>query len=1076
MRLLELKSNGECSLTRDLTDNIPPYAILSHTWGEDHEEITFQDFMQDDGKSKVGYDKIRFCKEQAKRDNLQYFWIDTCCIDKSNSNELSEAINSMFRWYHGATKCYVYLLDVSGYNSYVDDKSNRPSWETAFRKSRWFTRGWTLQELIAPISVEFFSKEGVLLGDRGSLEQHIHEITGIPVKALQGGHLSDFNIIERMLWAEKRETKREEDKAYSLLGIFDVHMPLIYGEGRDSAFRRLREGIDNALKGIQREEFSVAFSLSDVSDIDYFVGREEELVEMHRKLSSDGGHRTVALHGLGGIGKTQLAVAYTKRHKDSYSAIFWLNIKDEDSIKQSFAKVAKQILQEHPLANHLDSVDMKGDKAIDAVKAWLGLPNNSRWLMIYDNYDNPKLPENTDPAAVNIYKFLPESYQGSIIITTRSSQVKIGHPIQVKGLENIRDSLNILSNTSRRDGLIDDPDAATLAKELDGLPLALATAGAYLDQVAISLSEYLYLYKESWAELQESTPGITSYKDRTLYTIWQISFNYIEQHNKLSAKLLRFWAYFDYKDLWFELLQHGNSEDPDWILELTKDKLSFYSAVRVLIDYRLVEVDMSSQDLIESKGYSIHGCVHLWSIHVLNQEWDYKLARLAVEFVGSHVQGQDVDRWWLTQQRLLQHVTRCSYILLNGLVINDDLAWIYGNFGDLYGKLSEAEKMLQRALQGLEKVLGTEHTSTLNTVGNLGSLYQDQGKFSEAEKMYQCALQGFEKALGVEHILTLDAVNNLGTLYAYQGKFSKSEQMYQHALYYKEKALGTEHISTLSTVNNLGSLYEDQGNLNEAEKMYQRALHGYEKALGKEHTSTLTTINNLGSLYVYQGKFSEAEKMFQDALRGREKALGLENASTLSTVNNLGNLYMDQGKFSEAEQMFQRALQGYEKALGAEYVSTLSAVNNLGTLYLKQGKLSEAEKMFQRALQGHEKVLGAEHISTLNTVGNLGNLYKHQGRLNEAEQMYQRTLQGHEKALGAEHILTLRTVYNLGSLYVYQGKLSEAEKMFQRALQGYEKTLGAEHPSTLSAANNLGNLYRDQGKFNEAEQMLQRAL
>jgi hypothetical protein len=186
------------------------------------------------------------------------------------------------------------------------------------------------------------------------------------------------------------------------------------------------------------------------------VAREEELAEMHRKLNGDGSRRTIVLHGLGGIGKTQLTVAYAKRHKDNYSAIFWLNTKDEYSLKQSFAKVAKQILREHPSASRLSSVDMKKnlDEVMDAVKSWLSQPNNTRWLMIYDNYDNPKLPGSTDPAALDIRKFLPESYQGSIIITTRSSQVKIGHRMHITKLRNVHESLEILSNTSSREGLI----------------------------------------------------------------------------------------------------------------------------------------------------------------------------------------------------------------------------------------------------------------------------------------------------------------------------------------------------------------------------------------------------------------------------------------------------------------------------------------------------------------------------------------------------------------------------------------------------------------------------------------------
>jgi hypothetical protein len=176
---------------------------------------------------------------------------------------------------------------------------------------------------------------------------------------------------------------------------------------------------------------------------------------MHRVLSGDGSRRTVVLHGLGGIGKTQITVAYAKRHKDDYSAILWLNAKDEDAIKQSFANIARQILREHPSTTKLYSIDTKGnlDKVIDAVKAWLSLPTNTRWLMVYDNYDNPKLPGTTDSTALDIGRFLPESYQGSVIITTRSSKVKIGYPIRIRKLENDRDSFKILSNTSRREGL-----------------------------------------------------------------------------------------------------------------------------------------------------------------------------------------------------------------------------------------------------------------------------------------------------------------------------------------------------------------------------------------------------------------------------------------------------------------------------------------------------------------------------------------------------------------------------------------------------------------------------------------------
>jgi hypothetical protein len=251
MRLLQYNSDGRLNLTKDFASReIPEYAILSHTWGADAEEVTYRDLVDGTGKDKTGYEKIRFCGDQAGQDGIRYFWVDTCCIDKSNPNELSEAINSMFRWYRDAAKCYVYLPDVLKAPFHAEDKSKQPSWELAFRTSRWFTRGWTLQELIAPTSVEFFTQDRKPLGDKKSLERHICEITRIPSGALRGSPLADFSIAERMSWAQTRQTTREEDMAYSLLGIFDIFMPLIYGEGRGNATGRLREAIDKKEKGM----------------------------------------------------------------------------------------------------------------------------------------------------------------------------------------------------------------------------------------------------------------------------------------------------------------------------------------------------------------------------------------------------------------------------------------------------------------------------------------------------------------------------------------------------------------------------------------------------------------------------------------------------------------------------------------------------------------------------------------------------------------------------------------------------------------------------------------------------------
>ena len=237
MRLLKFNCHGGFSLETFSENAIPSYAILSHTWGRDDEEITFEDLIDGTGGNKEGYQKLQFCGNQAKADGLHYFWVDTCCIDKSNSTELNRAINSMFRWYQNAARCYVYLSDVRVRTQ--DGQNLHLEWMSAFGNSRWFTRGWTLPELIAPKVVDFYSRDHVRLGDKKALERHIAEITGIAEEALRGYSLSDFSIDERFHWAEKRQTTEGEDMAYCLLGIFNVFMPLIYGEGQSNAMKRL---------------------------------------------------------------------------------------------------------------------------------------------------------------------------------------------------------------------------------------------------------------------------------------------------------------------------------------------------------------------------------------------------------------------------------------------------------------------------------------------------------------------------------------------------------------------------------------------------------------------------------------------------------------------------------------------------------------------------------------------------------------------------------------------------------------------------------------------------------------------
>ncbi|KAI1858007.1 hypothetical protein JX265_011037 [Neoarthrinium moseri] len=234
MRLI----NSETLQLKDVVGQVPPYAILSHTWGPD--ELSYQSYRDpEERQAHAGYPKVRLLCEQARRDGLGYVWIDTCCIDKSSSAELSEAINSMFRWYGESATCYAYIEDFD-----LSDDDVGIKMTAKLRACRWFSRGWTLQELIAPKQVHFFGAGWQAIGERSAMKTALAAITGIDEDVL-GENPTDIKLIsvaKKMSWAAGRETTRVEDIAYCLLGLFDVHMPMLYGEGA-KAFVRLQEEI-----------------------------------------------------------------------------------------------------------------------------------------------------------------------------------------------------------------------------------------------------------------------------------------------------------------------------------------------------------------------------------------------------------------------------------------------------------------------------------------------------------------------------------------------------------------------------------------------------------------------------------------------------------------------------------------------------------------------------------------------------------------------------------------------------------------------------------------------------------------
>jgi tetratricopeptide (TPR) repeat protein len=467
-----------------------------------------------------------------------------------------------------------------------------------------------------------------------------------------------------------------------------------------------------------------------------------------------------------------------------------------------------------------------------------------------------------------------------------------------------------------------DPHAKRLAKRLSGLPLALATAGTYLQRSTLSFERYLQEYEKRWNVDPYRPTKLQEYRERTLHTAWGLSYARLETDDSNAAKLLQVLAYFGNQSFWYELFYHGlSSESPEWLHELVADEVSFRGRMDTLAEYYFLEPHLTSET------WSMHNCLHDWALAVLNENVDMRYYWYALDCVDATISGVDVASFGrLDFSRAARHAMQL-----------------------VHHRFLKNDAMYHAAHDRLDKIF------------RVSQLLQGQVQLAAAEQLYKRALVGYEKALGPDHGSTLTVVQGLGTLYSVQGRLDDAERMHIRALAGCEKALGPDDISTLSNVHCLGILYCCQGRLDEAERMYKRALGGCEKALGSDHIFTLSTIQCLGNLYYAQGKLNEAELMYDRVLAGYEIALPPDHESILSNIHSLGDLYRGQGKLNEAEQMYKRVLAGYEKVLGPYHTSTLSTVCSLGYLYRGQAKLNEAEQMYKRALAGYEEFLGPDH-------------------------------------------------------------------------------------------------------------------
>lgn len=675
----------------------------------------------------------------------------------------------------------------------------------------------------------------------------------------------------------------------------------------------------------------------------YFTGRDFILQKICDELSLRG---RVALSGLGGVGKTQIAVEYTYRYRDDYLHVFWLNAGDASMLAASFARVAEYLdLPER------DAEDRSA--AVDAVLRWM--ESQDRWLAIYDNADELSALEG----------FWPRTFTGHILVTSRAQVFDvfgIPKPLEVAEMLPEEALTFLLRRTGREDSHQEEERsaAATLSSELGYLPLALEQAGAYIAGKQARFSAYLQSFRKHRLTLLERAKPAFANMAASVSTTWTIAFESL-QAAPAAADVLHLSSVLNADGIPLELLQRGAEELGPQIARAlcdSDDELRVDELLEPLTRYSLIRRD------IASRTYSVHRLVQDVIIARIAEAERRLWSERAVRAMAVAFPEEEYGDWPLCE-RLATNVNVALKMVEDGEVSESlEAAKLFSSAGRYLirrGQYGQAAPLFSRALSIREKLHGKDHPDVAASLNNMANVYFGQGLYAQSQALHEQALAMRERLLGPSHPDVAMSLNNVANVYYVRGNYAQAEPLYKRSLAIKEANLGPSHSDLALGLDNLGTLYHDQGNYAEAERLHRRALEMREELFGSDHPFVAASLDNLANVYRSQAKYAQAEPWHRRALEIHEKMLGPDHHHAAESMVNLANVYRHQGKFADAEPLCRRALSIYENALGAEHPDVARCVNELACLLRAQGRRDEAQQLHERAVSIIEKVLGSDH-------------------------------------------------------------------------------------------------------------------
>lgn len=804
--------------------------------------------------------------------------------------------------------------------------------------------------------------------------------------------------------------------------------PIVLWPNKDLAFAEVAGEIGKVIEQLARKIINTVTASSEPKfpiwymehrQNPFFTGRTDVFAALHGNFHRGTSHCIQSLNGMGGIGKTQIAIEYAYRYRGTYQAVIWIQGSSRELLESELFALAHALSIPERDCTH-------EQKLLAAIKRWFQCHSN--WLLIIDDIGDFEL----------MSLFVPSQHQGHILLTTQKQATGMwAHPFPLSPMT-LEESTSFLIHRARitisqieDDKLVANyyQQAREIVLAVSAHPLALDQAGAYIEETQKSLIDYLTLYRRHSSAFLGRRGQLSHGHPESVKATLTLAFQEVSRRNPLAMELLQLLSFFYPDAIPDAIILEGTTLLQGSLQLFDSDPFAFDDAISALRCFSLVHHHADTTIL------SIFPVMQGMIKDGLSSQMHRSQSEIVVKLVNNVFPDGGYQSWKRCQRYFAQAQHCADYIVTFSF------------------RFKEAADLLKR----------------------LGNYAYERACYDDAERFLTHAHHLYEELQGPEHLDTVDSLSALAYLAMKQGKFSDAMRLLQQSLNICELRFGSDHPEIAQRFNGFALLLQNEGKYIQAESFYQRALAIYE-VQKLNHIDLAATLNNLASLYHDQKKYVLAERLYNQALALRESILPLTHPDIAESMNNIAHLYYDMKQYERAESLFQRALEICEATIGSDHPDFAHSLNNLAACYDSMQRYTQAEELYQRVFSIYKRAYTPDHPEMTTPINNLAYLYDAQNDYIRAEQLYQQSLAICEKSLGTEHPDTARALSNLGNCYFSQGIVERAEPLLVQALAIREHVLGLDHPDTVQSLSNLAELYRRQNRLEHAEALFLRAL